>query len=737
MSSPPESAASDNRDQSFHHLLVAVDCSDHSNTATEQAVALAQSWDAKLTGLHAFAAKLHNHRFKQMEGGLPEQYRVEEELEYQRDVHDDLITRGLELISDSYLDQTALACKRKGVVFERLGHEGRNYSVILDEACRGSYDLLVLGAQGLGAVQSGVVGTVCERVVRRTPIDALVIKELDRKVGDGPILVALDGSHQSFGGLLTALELSQRFEVPVHAVAVFDPYFHYVAFNRIAGVLSDQAGEVFRFKEQEKLHEEIIDSGLAKIYQAHLRIAESIAEKRGVQIETALKDGKPYDAILKHVAAICPSLLVMGKTGIHTEDELDIGGTTQHLLRMAPCNLWISCRTHVPDVETVAQETTSWTKEAEQRMERVPSFVRNMARMAILRFAQERGHTVVTASIVEEATAELMPAHAHQAMQQIVAADDAGKLGNRKELQRLTHPWSDEARSLLEAVEDPSLRSNLEGRAEKAARREKTARVEATHIRPLLPNEQPPSPEVTQCSRGTHMDSAARLPSSRSTRTKFAEQPPSTLSWTEEAQTRLLHVPEGFMRDASRDRIEAFVLRDGHSEVTLEIVEDGLAEARNAMAEAMQGGGHAGAPKAADAKGADPQKSEHDMPWDPEAETVLERVPEGFMRNLSAQRTEVRARRLGHSRITREVVEDQFANWHKHSNAVTRTMVWEAGAFELIAGAPPVIRGMIVREIEAGAKRDGLAEVSTEYLEAARAQWRETGTFHVAPTQEY
>lgn len=116
---------------------------------------------------------------------------------------------------------------------------------------------------------------------------------------------------------------------------------------------------------------------------------------------------------------------------------------------------------------------------------------------------------------------------------------------------------------------------------------------------------------------------------------------------------------------------------------------------------------------------------------------MLGRVPEGFMRNLTAQRTEARARRLGHSRITREVVEDQFASWQEHSESVTRSMIWEAGAYESIAGAPPVVRGMIVREIEAGAKSEGLTEVSVEYVESARARWRETGEFHAAPTGEY
>jgi len=72
--------------------------------------------------------------------------------------------------------------------------------------------------------------------------------------------------------------ISPTLAVPVKVIAAFDPYYHYVAFNRIASVLSEEAGKVFKFKEQEKLHEEIIDSGLAKIYDGHLAVARSIAK---------------------------------------------------------------------------------------------------------------------------------------------------------------------------------------------------------------------------------------------------------------------------------------------------------------------------------------------------------------------------------------------------------------------------------------------------------------------------
>ena len=51
------------------------------------------------------------------------------------------------------------------------------------------------------------------------------------------ILLAVDGSPYSFGGLMTGLELGKAFKVPVEVISAFDPYFHYAAFHSISGVL--------------------------------------------------------------------------------------------------------------------------------------------------------------------------------------------------------------------------------------------------------------------------------------------------------------------------------------------------------------------------------------------------------------------------------------------------------------------------------------------------------------------
>ncbi|MBS1270658.1 MAG: Universal stress protein [Gammaproteobacteria bacterium] len=716
----------------YRRVLIALDSSDYANQALDMGIALARlTPDANIIGVHAYAAKLHDVRFKQMEGGLPEQFREEQELERQRDVHDDLITRGLSIITDSYLDQAERGCLEAGIDFRRRSLEGKNYRALVDETNSENYDLLVMGALGLGAVEGSRVGTVCRRVARRSNIDTLVIKDPVQAIDKGPILVAVDGSAKSYGGLITALRLAREWNVEVRVAAVFDPYFHYVAFNRIAGVLSEEAGKVFRFKEQEKLHEEIIDSGLAKIYQGHLDVAGSIAEDYDVKIEKVLLDGKPHDAIQKYVKKIKPSLLVMGKLGIHADPDLDIGGNTEALLYNVDCAALISQREHRPRIDVVADASTSWTREAEQRMQKVPSFVRNMAKMAILRYAQERGHTVITERIVEQATAQLMPGHAEQAMQEIVAAHDAEQLTPKVSDRVLS--WSGKAAELLNAIEDAALRDNIQRRAEKKALTEKSNRVDADHVRPFLAEST--LDDIQQPDAGD------------------TQLPAADLHWQAAALARLMRVPEGFMRDASRERIEHHARGLGATEVTLETAEAGLAEARKSME--LQMGGRTSALERDESKEntetqpeggekacpfadlVNPQPDQgaqaRDPAWTPEARDALVRVPVGFCRDMTIQAANTIAGQSGRTEIDEAFLEQVMDTFKAGSEAGGETMDWDIDARTRIDRAPEMVRGMLIKEIEGWTRRNGRERVTTDAVDAVKIQWQERGVFHLDP----
>jgi hypothetical protein len=56
---------------------------------------------------------------------------------------------------------------------------------------------------------------------------------------------------------------------------------------------------------------------------------------------------------------------------------------------------------------TAATPVVTWTSEAEARMERVPSFIRPMARKAIERFAEAKGYAAVTEDVMDEARGAL------------------------------------------------------------------------------------------------------------------------------------------------------------------------------------------------------------------------------------------------------------------------------------------------------------------------------------------
>src|SRR5580765_1791445 len=349
----------------YKTIYVPVDNSDYSNQAINVAVDLGKAFQSKMVGCHVYAAKMHDYRFKQMEYTLPEEYLEETELDRQRKIHDSLITMGLKLISDGYLVPMQQRCVEAGLEFEPRMMDGKHSTEIVADVNAGDYDLVVLGVLGLGRVRDSSVGSVCERAARRANKDVLIVKNIPTADDQGAkrgevaerdtILVGIDGSPQSFGALMTAVDLAKLFGKKVEAISIYDPYLHYKVFNGIVNVLTEQAAKVFRFEEQNQLHEEIIDTGLAQIYQSHLDVAARMAAEQGVELKKTLLDGKAYQKILDHVRKTHPWLLVLGRIGVHSgPEETSLGSNTENLLRLTDCDVLITRRAVVPSLDVKA-----------------------------------------------------------------------------------------------------------------------------------------------------------------------------------------------------------------------------------------------------------------------------------------------------------------------------------------------------------------------------------------------
>src|SRR5437867_6609932 len=624
----------------FKHIYVPVDNSDHSNRAIDLGVELGKASGAKLTGCHVYAARLHDYRFKQMEYTLPEEYKDETELERQRKIHDSLIAMGLQLISDSYLDVMDKRCAAAGLAFQRKMIDGKHYKVLIEDTLASDYDLIVMGALGMGAVKDSQLGSVTERFVRRVDRDVLVVRNTDAlKDQQGAIVVCLDGSPQSFNGLRLGMELSKALQRPLQAIAVYDPYLHYARFNGIVGVLSEKASKIFRFKEQEQLHEEIIDTGLAKIYQSHLEIGKKLAAEDGVDLAITLLDGKCFEKVLTFARKAQPWLLILGRVGVHSDEhEVDLGSNTENLLRLLPCNVLLTGGKFYPPLDVRAEEIISWTEEAEARMERVPPQVKGVARTALLRYAIEQGHTVITNKVIDEAMAIFMPTRMAEKMQ--ILAEDLAVATLRAERQAATaicsvcgytvrgpHPvvtcpvcrasadkfqvisrevveaiatqeggiaeeepmpgvrvkWSADARDALREVTDAYLRRRAKARIEKYARSRKIPVITCQWALPMIEE------TVGRDKLGAGWDTLLA-------KTKFEPgEPPASEAtttgrvWTAEATARLDRVPAGFMRDMTREEVERVATEKGVTAIDVAVCEEGIGHARETMNEVIAG----------------------------------------------------------------------------------------------------------------------------------------------------
>src|SRR5687768_18527894 len=99
----------------YREILVPVDNSQHSDWAVDRAIEICRRSGGRVTGNHVYAARLRDVRFRQLETGLPARFQPPDEIKRQRKIHDKLIEKGLQRISDSFLDQVAKRCAAAGV----------------------------------------------------------------------------------------------------------------------------------------------------------------------------------------------------------------------------------------------------------------------------------------------------------------------------------------------------------------------------------------------------------------------------------------------------------------------------------------------------------------------------------------------------------------------------------------------------------------------------------------------
>ncbi|RQG96534.1 universal stress protein [Natrarchaeobius chitinivorans] len=137
-------------------VLVPVDGSDRSKDALEYAVETFP--DAQITAFHAIEAGQGDlGTFSGMTGDVPDD---EPELEHSEDL----------------LEAARRRAKKQGVTIETERGRGRPDRLIVNRAEDGDYDMVVIGSHGRDGVARVLLGSVAEKVARRSPIPVLVVR---------------------------------------------------------------------------------------------------------------------------------------------------------------------------------------------------------------------------------------------------------------------------------------------------------------------------------------------------------------------------------------------------------------------------------------------------------------------------------------------------------------------------------------------------------------------------------
>jgi nucleotide-binding universal stress UspA family protein len=605
---------------SYREVLVPVDNSPLSAAALERAIELCARTGGRITATHVYAARLHDIRFRQLEIGLPARFQTPAEIKRQRKIHDKLIEKGLQLISDSYLDGAHRRCQAAGVTMARQLLEGINYQEIASEGNRGTgrlpsligfdpniadkydgggtvrgdvrvaengrlvaedeeqdeklagttsreYDLVAMGAHGLGQQPLSQLGGVTARAVRGLEKDVLIVRS-ERPLAGGSFMVCVDGSSYAYKGMRVALELARAYGATLYVCSAFDVEYHHVVFNSIKDVLSVQASKVFKFEEQEELHNNIIDKGLLKLCQANIKRAEAMASAYpDVDVRTQVLIGKPFQCIVQWVEEVQPTLLILARHGSHRVDGTDIGSQAGNLVRLAPCDTLLIGTTDVradeiPWIEEDGRQGLEWAPEAEVRILRVPPFALGIARMAVEEYVLEHygPGSVAAAGVggdVRDRTGKLTGANG--------AAPDAYA---QADLPGVTSERLDEAITKLLPTHMQLIMGI--GTAEELALAEVKA-AEAMKRTVVLGTDDDSDPSAT-------VEARCPVTGRVAVRDRTAADPPA---WTAEAYDRLGAVPL-IARPLARNTVEKFARGHGIWRITTRVMD----ENKQAMIEA-------------------------------------------------------------------------------------------------------------------------------------------------------
>jgi hypothetical protein len=274
----------------------------------------------------------------------------------------------------------------------------------------------------------------------------------------------------------------------------------------------------------------------------------------------------------------------------------------------------------------MAEYTVAWTEEANKRMERVPSFARNMARTAVYRYALEKGFTIISNSVVDAAMGDILPPAAVAAMKNLGRQLDEAGVDRDK-------------MTATDSVVEDLVGQGLSGMVAQVADTVEAPVKEywiCQSCGHTAKGDQPVMCPICHAKGDqfkfldkTIFEAAARAEGGLETETAYDGVP---IQWTDEARKLIRTIPPGFQRRRAKAKVDKLARKKGITTVTKEFALP-LLESEGAAVERSG------------------------PVWTPEAIARLERVPQGYMRDCTRGMIEEHVKLKEITTVTLEAAE--------------------------------------------------------------------------------
>ncbi|MEW6521797.1 MAG: universal stress protein [Thermodesulfobacteriota bacterium] len=325
----------------YKRILVALDGSEDSLAGARLVLELAEGLGSEVRAAHVYDTAIHNSRFREIEPGLPRQYQAPASMGRLRKEHNSLMSEGFMALSLGYMEDFLSRARQCGVIATEKAAAGRNYLGILEMLREEEFGLAVLGATGLGAQQDGMLGSTAVRVLRRAPGDILIARAARRETPGKVIMACVDGSLPAAAAMRKAVKLACAMHGELHLFSAYDTAFHRTIFKTMARSLSVERQREIGLDRQETVHEELIDKSLQSLYGSYVDKAAREAVLAMPDVQSCLRPGKAYRAIVDYAAEIEADLIVLGRYGHNYEEVSDIGSHAEAVARLAPCSVLV------------------------------------------------------------------------------------------------------------------------------------------------------------------------------------------------------------------------------------------------------------------------------------------------------------------------------------------------------------------------------------------------------------